>query len=104
MKVTKYPEIGLGGAGAHLLDKLRPAYRHFTERGTRANLAKFAEAPWAIHEWLWHDNGCVPPLPQFRADLFTACPELALMRDITEASKRTGPESRQRGGCSDHGR
>jgi len=88
--VTKYPEIGLDSAQAHLHDILSPAYGQFTERGTRANLLKVAQAAWDIHERLWHDKGCVPPLDQFREDLFKACPELRLMRDIAETGKHTG--------------
>jgi hypothetical protein len=89
--VTKYPHIGLEDAKTHLHDMLGPAYRDFTEKGSRANLVKVAEAAWAIHERLWHDNGRVPPpLTQFREDLFTACPELRLMRDIAETAKHAG--------------
>jgi hypothetical protein len=88
--VAKYPEIGLDNAKAYLHDVLRPAYQQFTERGTRANLLQVAQAAWAIHERLWHDKGCVPPLEQFRADLFKACPVLRLMRDIAETGKHTG--------------
>jgi hypothetical protein len=82
--VTKHPHVGLEDAKTHLHDMLRPAYRDFTEKGSRANLVKVAEAAWAIHERLWHENGRVPPLTQFREDLFKACPELRLMRDIAE--------------------
>ena len=89
-RVFKYPEIGLDSARMHLHDVLSPAYRQFTERGTRANLLKVAEAAWAIHERLWHDNGRVPPLEQFRADLFKDCRELRWMRDIAETGKHTG--------------
>jgi hypothetical protein len=89
-KPTVYPKIGLDNARRHLDEVLSPSYRQFTERGTRANLLKVAEAAWAIHERLWHDKGCVPPREQFRQDLFKACPELRLMRDIAETGKHTG--------------
>lgn len=88
--MTKYPGIGLDNAKAHLHDVLRPAYQQFTERGTRTNLLQVAQAAWAIHERLWHDNGCVPPKNRFRADLYKACPELRLMRDIADTGKHTG--------------
>ena len=88
--VTKYPEISFDNARAHLHDVLSPAYRQFTERGTRANLLQVAEAAWAIHERLWHDKGCVPSMKKFRADLFKACPKLRLMRDIADTGKHSG--------------
>jgi len=94
-RVFKYPEIGLDNAQAQLHDVLSPTYRQFTERGTRANLLKVAEAAWAIHERLWHDNGRAPPLEQFRRDLFKACPELRLMRDIAETGKHSGLDRRK---------
>jgi hypothetical protein len=53
-------------------------------------MRQVAQAAWAIHERLWHDKGRAPPLDQFREDLFKACPELQLMRDIAETSKHAG--------------
>jgi hypothetical protein len=89
-KMTKYPQIGLGDAVQRLDEVLYPAYKHFRERQTRANALQVAEAAWALHERLWHDNGRKPELSQFRADLFKACPELKLMRDYAEAGKHVG--------------
>ena len=88
--MIKYPNIGFENARTYLDEVLAPAYRQFTERETRANTLRVAEAGWAIHERLWHDLGRVPPLNEFRARLFEDCPELRLMRDIAEIGKHTG--------------
>lgn len=88
--MTKYPQIGIHNALAHLHDVLSPAYARFMERGTRANALAVAEAAWALHERYWHENGCQPALPQFREDLYKACPELKLMRDYAETGKHAG--------------
>jgi hypothetical protein len=88
--MTKYPQIGLENALQHLNDVLYPAYARFRQRQTRANALDVAQAAWALHERVWHDKGCKPDKPQFRADLFKACPELKLMRDYAEAGKHFG--------------
>jgi hypothetical protein len=85
-----YPQIGLDSAGLHLADVLYPAYRRFEEAQTRANALAVALAAWNLHERLWHDKGCKPALDQFRANLFSACPELELMRDLAETGKHAG--------------
>jgi hypothetical protein len=88
--MTQYPKIGFDNALQHLNDVLFPAYTRFTQRQTRANALEVAEAAWALHERLWHDKGCKPGKPEFRVDLFKACPELELMRDYAETGKHSG--------------
>ena len=89
-KPKTYPQIGFSDARAQLNEVLIPAYRRFNERGTRVHTLEVAQAAWALHERLWHDGGCTPILERFRADLFNACPELRLMRDVAETGKHTG--------------
>jgi hypothetical protein len=88
--MTKYPQIGLENALQYLNDVVYPAYARFKQRQTRANALEVAGATWALHERLWRDKGCKPAKPQFRADLYRACPELELMRDYAEAGKHSG--------------
>jgi hypothetical protein len=62
--------------------------RRFKQAQTRASALEVAQAAWALHERLWHDQGCNPPdIGQFRAELFKECPELRLMRDHAETGK-----------------
>jgi hypothetical protein len=86
----KKPQIGFGNAAEYLHDALLPAYRRFQRAQTRATALEVAQAAWALHERLWHDQSCVPGKGQFRADLFNECPELQLMRDYAEAGKHVG--------------
>jgi hypothetical protein len=84
---TSKPEIGLPNASQYLHDALLSAYRRFQFAQTRATALEVAQAAWALHERLWHDQDCKPDLKQFRAELFQGCPELQLMRDHAEAGK-----------------
>ena len=88
--MTTYPQIGLGDALQYLNDVLYPAFTRFRKRQTRATALEVAQAAWALHERLWHDNGCKPDKTQFRANLFNACPELKLIRDYAEIGKHFG--------------
>jgi len=88
--MTQYPDIGLGSAAQYLHDALVPANARFRQKQTRETLLAVASPAWALHERLWHDQGCNPDLVQFRADLFKQCPELELLRDFVETAKHTG--------------
>jgi hypothetical protein len=88
--MTQYPQIGFPTTREYLQDALLPAYNRFQQKQTRDTLLGVASPAWALHERLWHDQGCKPDIEQFRADLFTACPELDLLRDYVEAAKHTG--------------
>jgi hypothetical protein len=88
--MTKHPQIGFENALQYLNDVLYPAYARFSARETRTNALEIAQAAWALHERLWHDEGRKPDLAQFRTDLFKDCPELELMRDYAEAGKHFG--------------
>jgi hypothetical protein len=81
------PQIGFPNASQYLHDALLRAYGRFKQAQTRATALEVAQAAWALHERLWHDQGCNPPKPQFRASLFKECPELRLMRDHAETGK-----------------
>jgi hypothetical protein len=88
--MTQYPDIGLSSAAQYLHDALVPANARFRQKQTRETLLAVASPAWALHERLWHDQGCNPDLEQFRADLFKQCPELELLRDFVETAKHTG--------------
>jgi hypothetical protein len=89
--MMQYPDIGLGNAAQYLHDALVPAYARFRQKQTRETLLAVASPAWALHERLWHDQGCKPPkLEKFRARLFKECPDLELLRDYVETGKHTG--------------
>jgi len=88
--MTQYPDIGLGSAAQYLHDALVPANARLRQKQTRETLLAVASPAWALHERLWHDQGCNPDKEQFRADLFKECPELELLRDFVETAKHTG--------------
>jgi hypothetical protein len=88
--MTQYPDIGLGSAAQYLHDVLIPANARFRQKQTRETLLAVASPAWALHERLWHDQGCNPDREQFRADPFKQCSELELLRDFVETAKHTG--------------
>jgi hypothetical protein len=81
------PQIGFAKASLYLHDALLPAYSRFQRAQKVAIALDVAQHAWALHERLWHDQGCKPKLQKFRAELFKRCPELQLMQDLAEAGK-----------------
>jgi hypothetical protein len=87
--MTQYPDIGHGNAAQLLNDVLLPANARFGQKQTRETLRAVADPAWAMHDRLWHDQGC-PDKEKFRADLFKDCPELELLRDYVDTGKHFG--------------
>lgn len=73
-----------------------PAYQRFTAEPSRATAVESAVHAWHIHEWVWHeanpgtDTQRNPVYQTFRDNLVIACPELAWVHDIADATKHRG--------------
>jgi hypothetical protein len=68
------------------------AHTRFLGHESRQHAVEAAWAIWHLHEWLWHDKHpggrtSGADYMAFRDGLLNSCPELAWMRDITDAGK-----------------
>jgi len=72
------------------------AHSRFLGHQSRQHAIEAAWAAWHLHEWIWNDmypggKASGADYTAFRDGLLAACPELAWMRDVTDAAKhRTG--------------
>jgi hypothetical protein len=89
--------IGYGSALDCWHDAACPAYSRFREASTRENAIKCAEAIENIRGWFWRET--YPGIDHrnepaqyaaFNQQLFQACPELELIKDIAESAKHGG--------------
>jgi len=73
-----------------------PAQSRYFDEPTPFHAVQAAWPVWHVLEWVWHehnpgqDTRNNPAFDDFRARHLAACPELKLLRDVTDASKHCG--------------
>jgi hypothetical protein len=78
-----------------------PAHSRFRDASTKENMFECAKALEDVRGWRWRDThpgidtrGAPRKYEAFNQRLFTACPELELIKDIAEIAKHGGQLSR----------
>jgi hypothetical protein len=83
--------IGFASARDYLDRAVYPANATWQKRMTRENAVALAKALWDLRDW--HRNDLPDPKPQkgdLEKQLFAACPELKLIKDLAESAKHGG--------------
>jgi hypothetical protein len=98
--VTKI-EFGPRSASDYLGLHVMPAHSRFLKISNQENAISLAKALWDSTGWLWSDRH--PGVDRrdqqtaaraFDDDLFRRCPDLQLLRDLADATKRGGDLNR----------
>jgi hypothetical protein len=90
-----YVDLGFTSARQFLDEMVLPAYDRFRADNSRQAAMNTAILAWHLVDWLWHDrhpgvDTRGPRFSAFRGGLIAICPELALVRDIADASRHRG--------------
>jgi hypothetical protein len=95
-KLIKYVDFGINNAKSFFELIALPNVRMYEMAPTIQFGLNAAWTLWHLHEWHWHDNRRnentrnSPVYGAFCQRLFEDCPELAYLRDISDAAKHCG--------------
>ena len=88
-------DFGFASANDFWSEVVLRAHSRFLGHESRQHAIEAAWAAWHLHEWLWQEmhpgaKASGSDYNEFRDGLLDACPELACMRDVVDASKHRG--------------
>jgi len=83
--------IGVNNAREYLDSVAYPANSSFVRIKNRDNAIALAKTLWELRDWHWNDLPDPKPAKgELDKQLFAACPELELVRDVAESAKHGG--------------
>jgi hypothetical protein len=95
-KPATYVDIHLNSVEDYWNGPVLQNLRAFQQEQSATSLFNAATSIWHLHDWLWHDRNPGEDTKgsgkylDYRNRLVAASPELALLRDIADASKHKG--------------
>ncbi|MGP0008038.1 MAG: hypothetical protein ACLPIG_04920 [Methylocella sp.] len=91
-----YIDFGYVSAKQFWAEVALSAYEQFKSNPNRQNAMQAAVPAWHVLDWIWHERHRGKntqgndDFENFRRETIRQCPELALVRDVADASKHCG--------------
>jgi hypothetical protein len=94
-RTVKYVDIGLASPGAYWAQQVVPNVVDYRTTGEPRFALQAARDLWHVAEWVWHSQNpgvdtSTPAFGVWRNAQVQACPQLAYLHDIADASKHCG--------------
>lgn len=95
-RTVQYIDFGIISARQFWNGNVLPAFERFQAQPGPESAIDASVSAWHVHEWLWHEQHPGTDTRQnasyrmFQNNLFSACPELAWVRDVADAGKHRG--------------